>query len=92
MREVIAAFADPRYIAAMQVRLLAFAHTRGQLGFGERLVECAAADTPRALLARVSPDFSTVGLRVAVDGEYHDWDAPIGAASEVALIPPVSGG
>jgi molybdopterin converting factor small subunit len=29
---------------------------------------------------------------VAVDGEYHEWDAPLGSAREVALIPPVSGG
>jgi molybdopterin converting factor small subunit len=34
----------------------------------------------------------TEGLRVAVDCEYHEWDAPIGPTEEVALIPPVSGG
>jgi molybdopterin synthase sulfur carrier subunit len=31
-------------------------------------------------------------LRVAVDGEFADWDAPVRAGSEVAFIPPVSGG
>ena len=90
--EVVAANADPGYIAEMQVRLLAFAHTREQLGFDERLVECLAADTPRTLLARLAPGFSPAGLRVAVDCEYRDWDAPLGSAEEVAIIPPVSGG
>ena len=76
----------------MQVRLLAFAQTRDQLGFDEHLVECDDDDTPRTLLARLLPGFSAVGLRVAGDCEYHDWDAPIGAAGEIAIIPPVSGG
>jgi molybdopterin synthase sulfur carrier subunit len=90
--EVVAANADPGYIAEMQVRLLAFAQTRDQLGFDERLVECAAADTPRSLLARLAPGFSATGLRVAVDCEYCEWDTPLGSAVEVAIIPPVSGG
>ncbi|MEA3209009.1 MAG: hypothetical protein QOE70_2066 [Chthoniobacter sp.] len=76
----------------MQVRLLAFAQTQDQLGFRERAVECAEEESPRTILARLAPGFEAAGLRVAVDGEYHEWDAPIGAASELALIPPVSGG
>ena len=31
-------------------------------------------------------------LRVAVDGEFVDWSAPVRAGSEIAFIPPVSGG
>ena len=31
-------------------------------------------------------------LRVAVDGAFVDWDAPVRAGSEIAFIPPVSGG
>ena len=31
-------------------------------------------------------------LRVAVDGEFAGWDAPVRAGSEIAFIPPVSGG
>jgi molybdopterin synthase sulfur carrier subunit len=31
-------------------------------------------------------------LRAAVDYEYWDWDAPVGNATELAIIPPVSGG
>ena len=76
----------------MQVTLFAFAQARDRLGFRERAVECAPAETPRAVLARVAPGFDVAALRVAVDAEYHDWDAPIGEATEIALIPPVSGG
>ncbi len=76
----------------MQVTLLAFAQTQDQLGFHERLVECDAAETPRELLARIAPSFTPGSARIAVDCEYADWDAPLGAASEIALIPPVSGG
>jgi molybdopterin converting factor small subunit len=76
----------------MQVKLLVFAQAADLLGFRERVIECAPEDSPRAILARVSNDFSTANLRVAVDEEYADWNRPIGAAREIALIPPVSGG
>lgn len=77
---------------SMQVTLLAFAQARDRLGFRERAVECAPAESARAVLARVAPDFDVTSLRVAVDGEYHDWDDAIGEVREIALIPPVSGG
>jgi molybdopterin converting factor small subunit len=76
----------------MQVKLLAFAQAQDRLGFHERLVECDAGESPRELLARIAPAFEPASARVAVDCEYIDWDAPLGAASEIALIPPVSGG
>ena len=76
----------------MTVKLLAFAQTRDALGCPEQLIDCAPGETPRALLARLAPTLDPAALRVAVDGEYADWDTPIGAASEIALIPPVSGG
>ncbi len=76
----------------MQVKLLAFAQAGDSLGFRERVVECEAHDSPRAILARIEPRFSTENLRVAVDEEYADWDRAIGEAREIALIPPVSGG
>ena len=31
-------------------------------------------------------------LRVAVDGAFADWGAPVRPGSEIAFIPPVSGG
>ena len=76
----------------MQVKLLAFAQARDQLGWPERVVECQPEETPRAILARVAPAAGVEGWRVAVDEEYHSWDAPLGKAREIALIPPVSGG
>jgi molybdopterin synthase sulfur carrier subunit len=76
----------------MQVKLLAFAQARDQLGWPERMVECSADETPRTVLARVAPELRADFMRVAVDQEYHEWDAPIGMATEIALIPPVSGG
>lgn len=76
----------------MQVKLLAFAQARDQLGWSERVVECAAQESPQAVLARVAPGLRVEGWRVAVDEEYQAWDTPLGAAREIALIPPVSGG
>ena len=78
--------------SAMHVKLLAFAQAGDLLGFRERLVECDALDSPRAILARIAPGFSTENVRVAVDEEYAEWDRAIGNAREIALIPPVSGG
>ena len=31
-------------------------------------------------------------LRVAIDGEFADWHAPVRDGAEIAFIPPVSGG
>jgi molybdopterin synthase sulfur carrier subunit len=76
----------------MQVKLLAFAQARDQLGWPERVVECQPEETPRTILARIAPQVQLGTWRVAVDEEYHLWDAPVGQAREIALIPPVSGG
>lgn len=76
----------------MQVKLLAFAQARDQLGWSERAVACEPTETPRTILARVAPMAPIETWRVAVDEEYQPWDAPIGEAREIALIPPVSGG
>lgn len=76
----------------MQVTILAFAQAHDQLGFRERVVECAPSDTPRAIVQRLAPAAAIEQMRVALDQEYAGWDAPIGEASEIAIIPPVSGG
>lgn len=78
--------------AFMQIRLLAFAQAADRLGFRECLVECTPDDSARSILARIAPDFEITALRAAVDHEYRPWDAAIGEAREIALIPPVSGG
>ena len=76
----------------MQLRVLAFAQAADQLGFRERVVDCAAADSARTVMARIATAVSCESLRVAVDCEYRGWDEPLGTARELALIPPVSGG
>jgi len=80
------------YMQAMQVKLLVFAQARQQLGFGERVIECTATETPRTIISRIAPTVDLTALRVAIDCEYSAWDVPIGQGRELALIPPVSGG
>jgi molybdopterin converting factor small subunit len=76
----------------MRVKLLAFAQARDQLGVDGCEIECAATDTPRKIIRLINPDAILDTMRVAVDQEYRGWDEPIGAAKEIAVIPPVSGG
>ena len=45
-----------------------------------------------ALRARHGFALARERLRVAVDGEFVGWDTPPRAGSEVAFLPPVSGG
>jgi molybdopterin converting factor small subunit len=77
------------------LRILCFAHARDTLGFADKIIECDPAATPREILRSHAggtslphPDI----WRVALDHEYADWDAPIGNAAEMAVLPPVSGG
>jgi molybdopterin converting factor small subunit len=74
------------------MKILAFAAARDRAGFTELEVAADPAETPRAIVMRIAPHLSLANLRAAVDYEYWDWDTPIGAARELALIPPVSGG
>jgi len=77
----------------MKIKILTFAQTRTQLGFDEKEIECHAGETPREILRRLAPQFDPgKTVRVAVNQEYSDWDRPVGNATELALIPPVSGG
>jgi len=77
----------------MKITILTFAQTRTQLGFAEKIFECDADETPREILRRLAPEFDPgKAVRVAVNQEYADWDRRIGEATELALIPPVSGG
>lgn len=77
----------------MKVTILAFAQTRTQLGFSEKTLDCEPGETPRQILRRLAPQFDPgKTVRVAVNSEYADWDRPVGDATELALIPPVSGG
>lgn len=77
----------------MKITVLTFAQTRTQLGFAEKSFECDPTETPRQILRRLAPQFDPGRtVRVALDQEYADWDRPVGDATELALIPPVSGG
>ena len=77
----------------MRIKVLTFAQTRSQLGFAEKFFDCGPHETPREILRRIAPQFEPgKTIRVAVNQEFADWDKPIGTATELALIPPVSGG
>ena len=83
----------PVPIIVLKLTILTFAQTRAQLGFAEKSFDCEPGETPRQILRRVAPQFDPgKAVRVAVNREYADWDQPVGAATELALIPPVSGG
>lgn len=45
-----------------------------------------------ALRARHGFALPAEKLRVAVDGAFASWDTPVAEGSEIAFIPPVSGG
>lgn len=74
------------------MKLLAFAKSKDDFGFSEKEIEVAATETPRELVARIVPGMDVSGIRVALDCEFADWDAPVGDAKEMAFLPPVSGG
>ncbi|MDR7136295.1 molybdopterin synthase sulfur carrier subunit [Lysobacter niastensis] len=77
-----------------QVTVLYFASLRDAAGVASETVE--AGTDLRALyeMLRARHGFALPQerLRVAVDGEFARWDAAVRSGSEVAFIPPVSGG
>lgn len=79
----------------MNVRLLYFASLRDAAGTAEEKVSTDAIDL-RGLYAEAAArhgfNWPIASLRVSVDGWFAHWsDAPVDA-SEIAFIPPVSGG
>jgi len=74
------------------MKVLAFATARERAGFSEIEIEVDPVETPRGIMGRVAPGLGVESFRAAVDFEYWDWDAAVGAAREMAIIPPVSGG
>ena len=77
------------------VRLLYFASLREAAGRDTETVDSAAADLA-ALYAEAAVrhglHWPRERLRVAVDGAFAHWDDSLRDGSEVAFIPPVSGG
>jgi molybdopterin converting factor subunit 1 len=86
-----------RYDDGVRIRLLAFATASQALGAAESTLELSdgstVGDLRRALAAR-SPELDRrlPTLAVAVDGELASDARPLADRSEVALLPPVSGG
>nr|WP_225583227.1 MoaD/ThiS family protein [Pseudoxanthomonas sp. PXM02] len=75
--------------------LLYFASLRERAGVASETVDIAAADLAGLYgdaQARHGFSWPREHLRVAVDGEFARWDDAPKAGSEVAFIPPVSGG
>ena len=77
------------------VTLLYFASLRERTGLASESVTTAAADLA-ALYAEVQARHDITWprehLRVAVDGEFARWGDVLAEGSEIAFIPPVSGG
>lgn len=79
--------------------VLYFAWVRERIGLPKERVETEAAtvsalvDELRAREDRYAAAFADLSaLRVAVDQELTDFDAPIAGAREVAFFPPMTGG
>jgi molybdopterin converting factor subunit 1 len=72
-----------------------YALLREQAGCSEETVE-TPAQTPAALYAELQArhpfHLARSQLRVAIDGEFADWDAPLADGARVVYIPPVAGG
>ncbi|MEL7254964.1 MAG: molybdopterin converting factor subunit 1 [Pseudomonadota bacterium] len=79
--------------------VLYFAWVRERIGRPKDVVETKAAtvmdlvEELRAREVRYEAAFADLtALRVAVDQELSDFDAPLGDAREVAFFPPMTGG
>jgi len=78
-----------------RVTLLYFASLRDAAGAASETLDTGAADLA-ALYAQVRERHGFAlpveRLRVAVDGAFARWDDAVREGSEIAFIPPVSGG
>jgi len=83
----------------MKIELVYFAWVRERIGLPRERVE-TAAETVRDLVAELiarEPRYGaafadTSALRVALDQELSDFDAPLAGVREVAFFPPMTGG
>ncbi len=83
------------------ISILYFASVREAVGHDCETIELPeGVTTPRALLTMLAASSAGYAsafadltrLRVAVDQQLSDLDAALGAASEIAFFPPVTGG
>lgn len=80
---------------SVAVTVLYFASLRERAGRAEEQCQSDAPDLAglyEELSARHGLGWPRAQLRVAVDGAFAEWSAPLRAGSEVVFIPPVSGG
>ena len=78
-----------------KLTVLYFASLRDAAGVASEVVESEARDLRELyseLKARHGFSWPTEILRVATQGEFAQWDDALRGGSEVAFIPPVSGG
>ncbi|KQY35084.1 molybdopterin synthase sulfur carrier subunit [Caulobacter sp. Root1455] len=77
-------------------RVLLFGRLADQAGWRDRSVEAASLTALRDALAAVDPDLGEAlggpGVQVAVDKTIVRGEAALAAATEVAFLPPMSGG
>lgn len=81
--------------AARPLRVQYFALLREQAGTREERLESSAltpAELYRELAARHRFTLEPQMLKVAVNSEFRDWNAPLAANDTVVFIPPVAGG
>lgn len=79
----------------MNYRLLYFASLRDAAGCSEEEVASDAQDVRELyaeVAARHSFAFTPERLRVAIDGEFTNWDRTLHDGAEIVFLPPVSGG
>jgi molybdopterin synthase sulfur carrier subunit len=78
----------------VSVTVLYFASLRDAAGRASEVVPLPASlgALYEELRARHGFALAQERLRVAVDGAFADWQAPLRDGAEVAFIPPVSGG
>ena len=83
----------------MTIEVLYFAWVRERIGIPREQVETSAATVAdlieelKAREERYAAAFADVSaLRVAVDQELCEFDAPLAGAREVAFFPPMTGG
>lgn len=77
-------------------RVLLFGRLADQAGWRDRVVEAVSLASLRDVLAAADPSLAEAlsgpGVQVAVDKAIVRGEAPLAAGSEVAFLPPMSGG
>ena len=77
-------------------RVLMFGRLADAAGWRERVIEATTLSALTALLAAEDPDLgealSAKGVQIALDQSVTRGDAPLTPSSEVAYLPPMSGG